>query len=52
MEEEKLVCLENCPHLNKINNVKSLEPKADEYQKLSNMFKLFITLSNTFTYFS
>ena len=32
---------ENCPHLNKINNVKSLEPKADEYQKLSNMFKLF-----------
>mgnify|MGYP000743758884 CR=1 FL=1 len=41
MEEEKLVCAENCPHLNKINNVKSLEPKADEYQKLSNMFKLF-----------
>lgn len=32
MEEEKLVCAENCPHLNKINNVKSLEPKADEYQ--------------------
>ena len=29
-DEEKLVCLENCPHLNKINNVKSLEPKADE----------------------
>ena len=41
MEEEKLVCAENCPHLNKINKVKSLEPKADEYQKLSNMFKLF-----------
>ena len=40
-DEEKLVCAENCPHLNKINNVKSLEPKADEYQKLSNMFKLF-----------
>ena len=41
MEEDKLVCSEKCPHFNKINNVKSLEPKADEYQKLSNMFKLF-----------
>ena len=40
-EEEKLVCAEKCPHLNKINNVKSLEAKADQYQKLSNMFKLF-----------
>ena len=31
MEEDKLVCAENCPHINKINKVKEREPKADEY---------------------
>ena len=41
MEEDKLVCAENCPHINKINKVKEREPKADEYVKLSNVFKLF-----------
>ena len=41
MKEEKFVCEENCPHLNKINKVKELEPNANEYVKLSNMFKLF-----------
>ena len=42
MEEEKLVCAENCPHINKINKVKAHEnQKQMNMQKLSNMFKLF-----------
>jgi ArsR family transcriptional regulator len=41
MEKEELVCGENCPHYNKINEVKKIEPSFDEIMDLADMFKLF-----------
>lgn len=40
-EEKKLVCDENCPHFNKIEEVKLKEPTREEFQLLSEIFKLF-----------
>lgn len=39
--KEEFVCGENCPHYKKIDEVKKLEPNAEEIQVLSDMFKLF-----------
>lgn len=43
MEENKKqwVCEENCPHYNKIEKVKKVEPSREEITKLSEMFKIF-----------
>jgi ArsR family transcriptional regulator len=41
MEKDELVCGENCPHYNKINEVKKLEPSFDEIIDLADVFKLF-----------
>lgn len=39
--EERLMCSENCPHYNKINNVKMNEIDREDFLSLSEMFKLF-----------
>lgn len=41
MEKEEVKCEENCPHYNKINQVKLSEIDREEIQDLSEMFKLF-----------
>lgn len=41
MEKDQYVCLENCPHYNKIDEAKKKEPTRNEILNLSNMFKLF-----------
>ncbi len=41
MEENQYACSENCPHYNKIKEVKQKEPTREDILKLSNMFKLF-----------
>lgn len=41
MEKDQYVCLENCPHYNKIEEAKIKEPTRNEILNLSNMFKLF-----------
>lgn len=38
---EELICQENCPHYNKIEQVKLSETNREEIQLLSEMFKLF-----------
>ncbi|MFR8103940.1 MAG: ArsR/SmtB family transcription factor [Clostridia bacterium] len=40
-EELNLVCGENCPHYNKIEQVKKVEPSREEILNLSDMFKIF-----------
>ena len=41
MEEKELICGENCPHYNKIDEVKKAEPTFDEIMEIADMFKLF-----------
>ena len=41
MKNNQYICLENCPHHNKIEEVKIKEPTRNEILSLSNMFKLF-----------
>lgn len=36
-----LICGENCPHYNKIQEVKQKEPSIDDIIELADMFKLF-----------
>lgn len=41
MEDNELICGEECPHYNKINKVKKEEPSFDEIIEIADMFKLF-----------
>lgn len=41
MENEELICQENCPHFNLINQVKLSNIDREEIQDLSEMFKIF-----------
>lgn len=41
MEDNDLICGEECPHYNKINKVKKEEPSSDEIIEIADMFKLF-----------
>lgn len=38
---ENIMCNENCPHYNKINKVKVNEIDREDFQLISNIFKLF-----------
>lgn len=40
-KEMEYVCGEKCPHYKKIDEVKKIEPNAEEILGLSDMFKLF-----------
>lgn len=41
MEEKELICGENCPHYNKIAEVKQKQIKEEQMMELADMFKLF-----------
>ena len=41
MEEKELICKENCPHYNKIKEVKNKEPNEEEIIEMADVFKLF-----------
>lgn len=41
MDKEIFICDENCPHWNKIDEVKLKETTREEIQELSEIFKLF-----------
>lgn len=41
MEQKEYICNENCPHYNKISEVKKEEPTFDEIMEMADMFKLF-----------
>ena len=41
MKKDQYVCLENCPHYNKVEEAKIKEPTRNQILSLSNMFKLF-----------
>lgn len=40
-EDKDLVCGENCPHYNKILEVKKCEPEEEEIIEMADVFKLF-----------
>ncbi|MCI8481680.1 MAG: winged helix-turn-helix transcriptional regulator [Clostridia bacterium] len=41
MQDKEFICGEKCPHYQKIDEVKKMEPNIEEIETLSNMFKLF-----------
>ena len=41
MKNEEFICNENCPHYNKINEVKKTEPNEEEIIEMADVFKLF-----------
>lgn len=41
MDNKEFICDENCPHYNKINEVKKTEPNEEEIIEMADVFKLF-----------
>lgn len=41
MKEEQWICQENCPHYNKITEIKKTEPNEEEIIEMADVFKLF-----------